>query len=78
MKIRKTRSTAWQAVLVLTMMSLSGCAHGPMISTEAREKPSAAYLRSLAHEYAEGVYGPATREAVKDWIARNEPEKESK
>lgn len=44
------------------------------MSEEVRINPGSAYLEGLANEYRQGIYGPHTREAIKDFITQNEPD----
>lgn len=73
MKAKKNRSSVLLTVLALTMMLLTGCASGPQLHEKSQVTPTGQYLEGLATEYRDGVYGPHTREVVKDWVAQNEP-----
>jgi hypothetical protein len=77
---KPARQTALLPALVLMTMWLTACANGQTPSTEACTKanPSGQFLRGLATEYRDGVYGQHTRETVKDWIAQNEPDQKEK
>lgn len=60
--------------LALTTMLLTACANGPQIQERVKVQPTSNFLLKLVDEYRNGVYGEATRDVVKDWVAQNEPD----
>lgn len=60
--------------LVLMTMLLTGCARGLQVQERVKVQPTSNFLLKLVDEYSNGVYGDATREVVKDWVAQNEPD----